>query len=285
MADAGLIVVPDGTKAAGVVTWWTLHGTIEYETLEREWLEAGREARYLPALPSDRVSLKRALASMEGPKTRVEVLPDSVYALVDLKFDMSAGIAEPEYTVRFKVWFDDEDSTICYDRDLPNDVVDAVEAAFLQARGQIQATDLSSWLVKVVALHSAVALRPTGGIYFIPQTAAPQWTAFAEMLERMSASRVFEVPAMQSVKAVDAILAAVTIEAQAELDAIAKALEENEMTVRGLKGRATRLDATGKKLKLYEDLLGARVQALHDAIEAIDARIVEAIVVAEEDAP
>ncbi len=72
---------------------------------------------------------------------------------------------------------------------------------------------------------------------------------------------MFEVPALKSSEAVDAILDAIATEAKDEIAKLEAALE-NDMGKRGLHNRSERAGAMLEKLKAYEALLGKGVETI-----------------------
>jgi len=275
----GLMVVPEHQGRAGAVTWWRLQGDVDYATLERVWVEAGFAVEDLPSPTSDSVALRRALERYRDSKTLVRPHPTGGFSVVDELYDEESE--ELDYTTRFTAWIDYEAQSLLFDREVDDEIADAIVAAFEEQRGRLSASDLSSWMVRRARALSAVALRDTGGIYFIPEPTAPTWSAFADVVAQVSASRVYELPALKTERAVEALLEAVIAEAAEETRKLEEALDAaDEHTARGLKGKASRCKAIADKLRLYEDLLGVRMPNISERVTELDARIVEATLVA-----
>lgn len=275
----GIVFVPDHEGRAGAVTWWRLSGDVVYAELERVWVEAGFAAEDLPSPTSDSVALRRAVDHFRDNQTMVRAHPDGGFAVVDEYVDDDTG--DLEYEVRFHVWIDYEDRTLSFDRTVADELADQVLDAFEKYRGRLASNDLSSWMVRRAKALNAVALRDTGGIYFIPEPAAPTWSAFADVVSKVSASRVYELPALKTDRAVEALLEAVVAEAAEETRKLEEALDSaDEHTQRGLKGKASRCKAIADKLRLYEELLGVRATDVGQRLVELDARIVEATLAA-----
>ena len=279
MDDKKIVIVPDHQGRAGCVTWWRLSGVMDYDRLKMEWARRDLPLADLPAPPTDAAALRRALDGYKGPRTLVRGLPGGGYAVVDEEF--GADEDDPEYDVRFKVWLDMDELEMRFDREMEEAEIDRIHERFVAARRDLTHAEISPWLVRHGVKMQSVGLRDTGGIYFIPEQFAPTWSALADIVRECSASRVFEIPALMSGRAIEAIMEAVIAEAQTEVDKLTSALDTTEVGVRGLKGKAAKCEALADKLRLYEDLLGSKMGSIHERVEAIDARIADMILMAE----
>jgi len=268
-----IVAVTERTAGqCGLITWWRLSGVINYDVLVAAWAAAGLPEGELPSPPSDHDALRRALMPLRGPHTLLRALPNATgFAIVDEEF--VDGERDPEYGVRFTAWIDYADLEIRFEPAIPAEEVDAIVQRFTAARRELDASDLSSWLVRRVARHDAVALRDTGGIYFIPEARAAAWSAFADVMRQVGASRVHEIPALRSERAVEAVVEAVIAEAQASVDALTKRIEKGDLTERGLRGQAQRCSQIADKLRLYEGLLDVKLGSMQRIVEEVDARI------------
>jgi hypothetical protein len=270
-----LTVVPDHSGRCGAITWWRLSGTLNYDRLVEEWQMADLPPSELPAPPSDTDALRRALLSLRGPRTLIRALPGTGFAVVDESFDETDAVAEPEYAVRFKTWIDYEALELRFDPPLEDEEVSGIVGKFLVARRELDAGDLSSWLVRRIYKHEAVALRDTGGIYFVPETRAEHWSRFADIVHKISGSRIYEVPALKSERAVEAIVAAVIAEANASVAELTKRLDKGELTERGLRSQARKCEELADKIRSYERLLGVKLGDMHNVVHNVDARIAD----------
>lgn len=283
MDKLDIVVVPDHQGRAGAVTWWRLSGVIDYERLTDEWAKRGFAPADLPAPPSDAAALRRALDAYRGPRTLVRALPTGGFAVVDEQFDEDdSATADPEYDVRFKVWLDLTAMSMQFDRELPESEVDRVHEAFERGRRELHHSEVSAWMVKRVRAMQAIGLRDTGGIYFVPEQYVASWSAFADVVAAVSPSRVYEIPALKSDRAVEAIMEAVIDDAASEVEKLTKALDEaGEGSSRGLRSKASRCEALADKLRLYEQLLGRNLDSISERVQAVDARITDLLLLAE----
>lgn len=279
MQKPDIMVVPDAQANAGAITWWKIKSATNYDDLRTAWELAGFPANELPAPPSDSSALRRALEPLRtDAHTLIRSVPGrDAFALVDEYVDDDTG--ELEYDVRFSLWIDYEANCLEFDREVTDELADGIIERFEAERRTLHHSELSSWLVKRAYAHSVVALRETGGVYFVPNT--DRWTKFAGVVESAGVGTVYLVPAMRTEKAVEAIMAAVISDAGAEVEKLEKALEDiDTMGTRSLKARARAVAEVGEKLRLYEDLLGRQVGDLAARLQQIDARVVEATLTA-----
>lgn len=276
-----IVVVPDHHGRAGAVTWWRLSGVIDYDRLVEEWKARDLPLADLPAPPSDNASLRRAVEDYRGPRTLIRSMPGGGYAIVDEEFGDDES-DDPEYEVRFKVWLDMDDLEMRFDREMPEQEVDKIHEAFTRCRRELHHTEVSSWMVRRVKAVQSISLRDTGGIYFVPEQFAATWSDFADIIAKVSPSRVYEIPALKNDRAVEAIMEAVIDDAASEVEKLTKALDEKDYTERGLRGKAQRCEAIADKLRLYEDLLGRQLTGIHDRVQEVDARIADMILMVNE---
>lgn len=273
-----IAVVSDSLRdSAGSVTWWALSGSVNYDHLRNAWLAAGYLEEDLPNLPSDQVALRRALRQFEGHHRLIRSLPDGSYAVIDEKFTEVNGRSDVEFCTRFRAWVDSGCAVV----DVAGEVEDAVDILFERAKLTFEANDLSGWFCDRVAKAQAVPLRDRGGIYFVPEHTAKSWSKFADLVKSVSASRIYEIPAMKSARAVEAVLDATVREAQSEADALTHALTEGNLGVRALKNRQLRCDDMAAKVSSYERLLGVKLDDIKTVFEELQGRAAMAILTIE----
>jgi hypothetical protein len=276
-----ITVVAEHTGTAGAVTWWRLSGVIDYDRLVAEWKAAGFPLCDLPAPPSDTSALRRALEVYRAANTLVRSLPGGGYAIVDEDF-AGGDNDDPEYEVRFKVWIDEQEMALSFDREMDEAELDVIHDTFMRCRRELHHQDVSAWLVKRCKAVQSIGLRDTGGIYFVPEQFAPTWSLLADLLARCSASRIYEIPALKNDRAVEAIMEAVINDAADHVAKLTKALDEKDLGERGLRGKATKCEALATKLRLYEELLGRKMEAITARVQEVDARISDLILMSED---
>lgn len=279
---ASLVAVHEGGSTAGLIAWWQLGGQIELERLTQAWGAAGFDEEQLPNPPSELVALRRAIKALY-PKLEVVPLPKtSGFAVGDMEFEEVEGEKpDPVFRMQFKAWMDDGAFRVAGPRST-FEMKRILWKELQKAQGILEATDLSTWLVKQASSFGAVALRTMGGVYFLPETRVEEWRKLASCIEGCSKSVLYEIPAMRTEKAVSAILAALRNEVEAEVQHMEAALLEGEMGVRALANRQEYVKALLNKVGQYERLLGANLQAISNAVEAVQDKITQAMLAKEE---
>jgi hypothetical protein len=267
-----------GDATAGAIVWWRLRGNTDLRRLTMAWDKAGHDPKLLPSKTTPLAALKRALADL-GRDARQLVRPlakKEGYALVnetahgdDLTYD-----------------------TICTVKVMPGDVLDIMPSYFSSAdrlidgyeknQSEITGSKIGGWLGDMVRHCHAVALRWTGGIYFIPAEHMDKFHTWMEAFMDGSDNTVFEVPALRSSEAVEAILDAVEREAGEELAAIEEEIATGDLGANALKTREKRCDELRNKLQSYVGLLGSRLDGINDKLDVTKASVVETILLAEE---
>jgi predicted nucleic acid-binding Zn-ribbon protein len=106
-------------------------------------------------------------------------------------------------------------------------------------------------------------------------------SAVVEVLRKVSGHVVNRVPAMRSSDAVDAILDAITQEAEYETKRMEEDLEEAKLGARGFENRIARTDEVESKVSRYEELLGRKLDTIRERLEALRANLTVAMMKAD----
>ncbi|KKN38749.1 hypothetical protein LCGC14_0750120, partial [marine sediment metagenome] len=271
----GIVAVTESMETAGCIVWWRLSGSTDGYALRQAWEDAGLPEDLVPELPSAEKALRRAVIEQRERRRLVRPLEGTKgWAVVD----EAASGDDLDYSVRLKVTL----NKIGHVSIEPEGAVgsDEIKAAYQRHLAQLAQTDISTWLVRLAARVRAVALRDTGGVYFIPREQVAQWRRMAGALGAASASRVFEVPALKSDEAIEAVLDAVAREAETAAEVMEEELAKENLGERALRTRTERCGAIEEKLSTYEKLLGTSLDALHDRLEVLQAGLATAALAA-----
>lgn len=270
-----IIAVQDHNKdTAGAVVWWRLREHTDFDKLKAAWLAAGHLPQLLPPRTTDLAALKRALGEFSKERQLVRPLQDKDgYALVsetalgdDLHYEVISAVRVLA------------DGTLSQSTKLRG-----LERSYLQHRSEINSAKIGSWLADLVRHCHAVALRWTGGIYFIPREHMAQFRAWADTFGEATDNTVYEMPALKCDEAVEAILDAVTREAGEEMESLQAEIDGGELGAAALHNREKQCDALREKLQAYSDLLGASLGDIEASLADTKAGVVEAILLAEAD--
>lgn len=260
------IITPELDQAGLVSYWRVAEGGISLQTLRTAWAKQGLDEALLPSPPDSLTALGRAVADLAERRILVRplarrgawmivketVLEDNSLAYRQLvRVSMNSDVLLPQV--------DAEEADEGERRWLHAQVT----ARFQSHEGMLVSNDITSWLVSIVKKHaSAVSLRDTGGVYFIPRDKIDFWRKVKGAVEATAGYNVFVIPAMKNAEAVAAITDAMTKEAN---DIVAKIQDELSKTgdealgKRAVTSREEIVAALLAKLGEYEGLLGRQL--------------------------
>lgn len=272
---------------AGCLTYWSLSGGLDPLDLAVTWAEAGLPAERLPELPAPTTALRRAVNHVAtGRRVLVRPLEEKgSHAIVlerstkvEKEGEVDAEAATPEikqslaHEVVARVKLDVANRVVL---DPPTSPYGPeIRASFERTSGECSASEIGGWLVDEVAALDGVALRETGGFYYLPPGSVAEWARISEAVKRVSGHRIFTIPALRSKDAVEAVLAAIEAEATAEASKLSDEIDahlsgEAALGERALATRSERCEKVSKKLARYEELLGAHSEKLRERLDAI----------------
>ena len=274
----GLVANLDGHGACGRIVWWSLQGSVTHDRLVEELAKTGSKA---PEPPSKLAALSRACANVARERgLDCKNVRRGEWALVrEPELDMADRELIYGVTATAKI-VDGQPA-------FQGDMSDTLRAEYDVALTQLSAAEVSAWLTSRLDRLNAVALRESGGVYFIPATTEPSWDLLIDALRECGQTGVFGVPAMKSEGAIEAIVAALTAEATAQVDGVLAELaapEDEKLGPRGLATREASLSTLLGKIEGYEKLLGAKLSELTEKANEARIAVVTAATVVETDA-
>jgi hypothetical protein len=277
-----IVAVPNyqDDTLTGAIFWWHLEGEINAEAFKAAWEAAGFDEAMLPTSTSPAQALQcTAKEFCEKRRLARPLAGHAGWALVSE--DATGNDLDYGLTCRMSLDLNDQVEV----KPASHPLAEKIEANFKHLQKVYMHWAVSIWLTKTAERCLAVRLRETGGIFFVPKTMVEQFKKYVEVLQEVSACQVYEVPAMRSDEAVEAVLAAVTREAEAEVEKMDAALA-GDMGARALDNRATRCQEMLTYVESYEQLLGQGLDELKKRIEGLKANLVAAALAAgaEEDA-
>lgn len=299
-------------ESAGAIVYFRTSG-MHKSALESAIAGTGLDASLLPALPSNEVALRRALDEQKAKRRLIRPLEGGGWAVVDEHVDNEGNPSAYELA-----------ATVRLSKNPPEELVFTIAGAILEneilaefhrQKASYAAADISQWLIELAAEHNAVSPRDRGGVYFVPKGSLDSFRAWAKVLETASAgeAKVYFIPSMKSSDAVEAILDAITREAESEAEAMEEALSAHAdalsaqpgdvgdatssapaagggaggaeaakpMGKRAIGTKLKKLGGIGKKLSVYEELLGTRLDVVRERLERVRADLTVAAVALE----
>lgn len=270
--NPGVVVVQD-LQTAGAIVWWRLSGDTDIKALGEAWGDAGLDKKLLPSAPSITVALTRACTAQQTAHRLIRALPNQKgWAVVDETSDKATGTLSYQTVATAKILQGNPMIETGADDKLRANIWASYESSL----GRLTVNDVSTWLTGLTQELKAVSLRDTGGVYFIPRDQIDRFRQMAGSLKGVTKHQLFEVPALKTEEAVEAILDAVLNEADREVSTIETELDTSDLKARALRTRSSKAEALREKVEAYEQLLGRSMGAVKDRIEALKASIVAA---------
>jgi hypothetical protein len=302
----GVIMVKDDptlAKAAGAMVFWRLSGGLKRPDLEQAFIDAGIDSRVLPpeitTLAALRtvmnrvatkhkafvrsygqhalaIAAKQTATTVQGTAHFPIVVQAGLVGFAHASSNMLASKRVFERRDNEKAGKKDDPACVTVEATSINADYDAMRDEVLgelsAARDTYEADDVGSWLVDRAKACGGVPLRNGGGIYFIPRFALDSWRELIGALQASSAGQVvYEIPALDSKGAVDAIVDA--LQAEAEEAIVALDASMTGAGKRALRTKAATCVDLDAKLTKYEEQLGIKLEELRAKLESLQYRL------------
>lgn len=278
----------EAIETAGAITYWSLEGETTLRALRDALVLEGIEGRLLPTGPTMQEALARgAKASCRDNRQLIRPLKRGAWAFVQEHVnDDNLHLVHTQILTGCTRQVDNADGTKreVYDvkvsagverTEAVDQLVDQIVSEAERQRGILTANDVSWWLVYVAKQLHAVSLRDRGGVYFVPRDVLPAWRAVARVLAEETGHKVFEIPAVKTDEAVEAILTAVRQTIAARF-AEAEEYLSGKLSNKGLNALERTLDEARDYVEHYVGLLGQALPDLTDKLENIKGALVAA---------
>lgn len=282
---SNVIALPGGLagNSTGAVVWWELTGNISHPQLVRAWEDAGLDPELLPDLPSAKVALTRAVDDLvrESTARKKHRVSDANWLVFDVK-------AKEGEKAEFVEIFD-----AALNKDKSGPVVDVRAEAdqglsrqlrdrFFVHQSRLEAQDIGTWLsTKMLGKLKAVSLRHRGGIYFVARDQVEMFARIKAALTKVSTHMVFKMDALKSDEAVEAILHAITTEANTQAEEIEKVLDAGGVGARAYKTQREKAEEMISKVEAYEKLLDKNLEGFRERLGDLAASSMEAAMAAD----
>ena len=285
--NIGSVIATEDHEGAGLVTVWSLSGAANIDRLKAAAVAAGLPEVKIPSPPSAQVALTRAVATQGGKGVLVATLDDGSKLVSDVAHD-TEGL--PVLRHRLQVTLTAA-GVLEFKRHDGAEGVKAdqaeVDGAFTAARTQLSTDDVSAWLMSLLEECDALAIRPRGGVYYVPPTRTATWRAWRGVILGATSHWIGEIPAMRSDAAVETIIRSLEVEAlsaaaeiQRELEKVA-ASQDGALGARGLGTRMATVQRLNAKLDRYFQIFGQPAEAAANAVMRLKQNIFTCIQFAE----
>ncbi len=271
--NTGIVAVVDSShESTGTITLWHLSGQVTHAALSDAWRDAGLDEELLPSVVTPKRALSRAVNDLKGPRRLIRpLLNHAGFAVVDeMAVEGDQEKLDHVQTCTVKLSAETGRPTV---EPAGHLLVHSIEHAFDAHMAGLSQTDISVWLTDLAKKLKAVALRESGGIYFIPRPNVQAWKQMIGALREASSHVVIEIPAMRSDEAVEAILDSVMREVESEVVHVEDELSEGSLGSRGITSRVAHASVVEEKVAFYEDLLGTRLDSLRERLAQLQANL------------
>lgn len=280
---SGIVALDAGTDTTGALVYWRLDGGLDPAELAVVWRAAGLDEAWLPATPAPSTALARALRERSSKRRMVRPLNErGAHAIVNESASTSEMDGEGlTYAVDLKVRLDAAGRAVITPADHP--LAPQIRADYNRCLDICSADDIGCWLVSMMRKVDGVSLRDRGGFYYIPPAKVALWRTIVGAMRLISGHRTFEIPAIATGQAVEAILDAIEQEATTEAVKMEEEITSGSLGERALKSRVSRCSAVETKVAAYEALLGAKLESLRERLERLRGNLVAAALVADDE--
>lgn len=280
MNSQNLVAIPGFNQdhLCGACVAWSLKGETPVNVLSGQLTSLGISEDAQPQPASQAVALKRAMSSVTGPRRLLRKIDGGTWALVDEDV-VDADLAH--HTI-LKARLGDNGPVFTPANTGPETfaLMEDVQAEYhRQVAGFLSTWDLSSWLIQIAQGMSALALRSSGGFYFLPPSAMTLWRGIAKVI-RANGHEMIEIPTVKTEEVLDIVAAAMTSEADTEVQKIDDFLLK-DVGSRAIRGRQQLADEAIQKVMQYEALLGRQMDGVQAKLNALRGRLMAAVLEAE----
>jgi hypothetical protein len=247
----------------GVNIWWhiptlTVDGTKAQALIE----QSGFELEDLP-LPSRKLAVSRAAHSFQdrrhknGRRVTEKVKDNSEYAVYGILNKSVKGIEEVGYDQSTTVKLHKESGRVTTEG--------ALGEAFLTRlatyENSITNEDVAHFLRRVIKLTYGVPLRPTGGIYFVPNRFAYLIEQAQDFLDKLDiGAKLYVQRIVDGDQERDIVWNSVENSIEAQIESTLKAVDKIEKRVSSIQNHESKLSELDELMSIYSDLLGKEAE-------------------------
>lgn len=272
----------------GAIVMWDAASSVSRAALAQAWADAGLAANLLPPDKSPEVALREAVDGACTARRFRRRAPGGGWVVVNESASGEAlNWAEGarctlDRVGRLAVTFGGAPAVSAADQQLATELA----AAYDRHLNDLDGATVTGWLVGLARGLSAVGLKDTGGVYFVPRSGLAAWRAMGSVAAKVAGVRLHEIVAVlvdeHAERTVAAILAAVAREADQEASAMLAELSSTDpLGARALATRAKRCASLRAKVSDYGEMLGANMTELLGRLETLSAAVAAAALAAE----
>ncbi len=273
-------VIGRGGDHLGDILFWTLaDANIDRAQLGTIWSSAGLPCELLPDPPTPAKALKLAVREAQlGQRDRlirlgVENEKEIVFAVVRENHLQGGDL---DYAQEARVVLDRATASLSSDQ-RGHDLVAIIDSNFLVFRHTHTADDVRRAVVKALQSFAAVALRPNGGVYWLPVTYSRQVRQLQKAIEQIGNSRLYLLPVHRSAEAERTLGEVATSSIEAELAALQSEIASFVTTpperCSTLERRLEAFQELRGRGRLYSTILRTQVEGLDRELDQLAAQV------------
>ena len=265
----------------GKVAYWTLGNKTDAEALRKE-LELLNLSKFAPDNNTNKASLKIALERICSNRRRL-VRPrpagERGYAIVTETKDQNGKSLD--HSVDFDVLLPDGMDTPVFRDPTSGDIINPLEEPQILHRYQIEQDRCSSHklgiaLVRIVDHFHGVSLRPTGGLYWIPEGILSRWDAVGAAVERCSSDSsniVYCLKTAMDDEMKRAVIDGLSRELNNEIQTMEESVMSDDLGKRALRTKKERCERLRKRVSGYQKMFKVTLDSLDESLERVESAV------------
>jgi hypothetical protein len=266
-------------SVAGATVWWRLYGDLDRAELLQQLTTHNFAPERCPDPVDPEKALRRAVGELGGRRRLIRPIKRGVWAVVEEQVDTTMET--------LKHW---NGPTVRFDKigrpvleNATRDEAELVTSAYARYLDALTTEDVGSWLIAQAYRLGGVALRESGGIYYIPPGRWPEWAGLVGALQAAHPQHTcYSMPTFKlNASGARAILDAIAVEVETEVAKIGDEIISGDLGVRALETRGDRSRALLTKVEEYEALVGTRLDKLREHLGKLQSDVSAARLAAE----
>lgn len=279
---SSFVTLDAANEAAGAIVFWSLGGDADLARMRLSLELEEVPEKFWPEGPTYSEALLRGARAQANQRQLVRPLGKrGAWALVQehvsgdviTHTQVLVGHAEPSADVGGLGAFRVQLSPGVERTEATDALIENILAEGLRQVGLVPPVDMSGWLVRVATQLHAVPLRDRGGVYFVPRDVLETWRRISAVVASESQGRTFEIPALKTDEAVDAILTSVRAQVAKQFAALEDYLLETPSN-KGLNSWERQLDEMRSYVRHYVELLGVALPELESRLVSLSGALV-----------
>jgi hypothetical protein len=269
-----------GGEHLGDMVWWQLaDARIRAADLEAAWVGAGLPVELLPEAPSTERAFKHAVREAQvGQPTRLlrlakEDAVELVYAVVH---EQRLGDGSLTYDIEARVSLVRAQDGLATDQ-VGHDLVVDVQRRFRELRTTHVADDVRRSIVRALDSFAAIAVRPSGGVYWAPARYAHDLLRLQRAISAIGHSQLYLLPVHRTGEAVATLGAVAQASLEAELAGLHDEIDAFTQMPPGRPSTLLRRFGAFEELRgraeLYRQVLAVQVTGLDQQLDQLAATV------------